>query len=223
MTPGRLISPLPRWFLWQNNSTKTDKKMAEIRSTLEMVLERAARMEASASSELILQEKEKEGMRLAAGFLRGEQVDLPAALAKCPATERPHVKKGMVTALLRNIVLPRTATEAPAAEKAMQALMEIGRDKGDLVQVFTEMKSILDRYLTHKEQLKKQLEEQFAQQMMLMEKNLAQQTGMKMKLQPSQHPKFAEEWQRIQVELNDQYGRAVEQYKEFIAKQLTAA
>lgn len=197
--------------------------MAEIRSTLEMVLERAARMEARASNDVMQQEKEKEGMRLAAGFLRGEQVELAAALVKCPAEAQPHVKKGMVTALLRNIVLPRKADEAPAAAKAMQALMEIGRDKGDLAQVFTEMKSILDRYLSHKEQLKKQLEEQFAQQMMLMEKNLAQQTGMKMKLQPSQHPKFAEEWQRIQVELNDQYGRAVEQYKEFIAKHLTAA
>lgn len=197
--------------------------MAEIRSTLEMVLERAARMEARASTDVMQQEKEKEGMRLAAGYLRGEQVELAAALVKCPAEAQPHVKKGMVTALLRNIVLPRKADEAPAAAKAMQALMEIGRDKGDLAQVFTEMKSILDRYLSHKEQLKKQLEEQFAQQMMLMEKNLAQQTGMKMKLQPSQHPKFAEEWQRIQVELNDQYGRAVEQYKEFIAKHLTAA
>lgn len=197
--------------------------MAEIRSTLEMVLERAARMEARASTDVMQQEKEKEGMRLAAGYLRGEQVELAAVLVKCPAEAQPHVKKGMVTALLRNIVLPRKADEAPAAAKAMQALMEIGRDKGDLAQVFTEMKSILDRYLSHKEQLKKQLEEQFAQQMMLMEKNLAQQTGMKMKLQPSQHPKFAEEWQRIQVELNDQYGRAVEQYKEFIAKHLTAA
>ena len=197
--------------------------MAEIRSTLEMVLERAARMEARASNDVMQQEKEKEGMRLAAGYLRGEQVELAAALVKCPAEAQPHVKKGMVTALLRNIVLPRKADEATAAAKAMQALMEIGRDKGDLAQVFTEMKSILDRYLSHKEQLKKQLEEQFAQQMMLMEKNLAQQTGMKMKLQPSQHPKFAEEWQRIQVELNDQYGRAVEQYKEFIAKHLTAA
>lgn len=196
--------------------------MAEIRSTLEMVLERAARMEARASDDLILQEKEKEGMRLAAGYLRGEQVELSAALVKCSAAERPHVKKGMVTALLRNIVLPRKTDEAPAAKKAMQALMEIGRDKGDLVPVFTEMKSILDRYLSHKEQLKKQLEEQFAQQMMMMEKNLAQQTGMKMKLQPSQHPKFAEEWQRIMVELNDQYGRAVEQYKEFIATHLNA-
>lgn len=197
--------------------------MAEIRSTLEMVLERAARMEAKASADLGSQEKEKDGMRLAAAYLRGEQVDLPGALAKCSAEERPLLKKGMVTALLRNIVLPRKADEAPAGEKAMQALLEIGRSKGELVQVFTEMKSILERYLSHKEQLKKQLEEQFAQQMQLMEKSLAQQTGMKMKLQPSQHPKFAEEWQRILVELNDQYGRAVEQYKEFIAKQLTAA
>ncbi|RJX26402.1 MAG: hypothetical protein C4531_15885 [Desulfurivibrio sp.] len=197
--------------------------MAEIRSTLEMVLERAARMEAKASADLVSQEKEKDGMRLAAGYLRGEQVDLPGALAKCSAEELPLLKKGMVTALLRNIVLPRKADEAPAGEKAMQALLEIGRSKGELVQVFTEMKSILERYLSHKEQLKKQLEEQFAQQMQLMEKSLAQQTGMKMKLQPSQHPKFAEEWQRILVELNDQYGRAVEQYKEFIAKQLTTA
>jgi len=222
MTPGTGFS-LPPGVCGNKFSSKTDKKMAEIRSTLEMVLERAARMEARASSDLILQDKEKEGMRLAAGYLRGEQVDLPAVLVKCPAEERPHVKKGMVTALLRNIVLPRKADEAPAAEKAMQALMEIGRDKGDLVQVFTEMKSILDRYLSHKEQLKKQLEEQFAPQMMLMEENLAQQTGIKMKLQPSQHPKFAEEWQRIQLELSDQYGRAVEQYKEFIAKHLAAA
>ena len=197
--------------------------MAEIRSTLEMVLERAARMEAKATGDLVSQEKEKDGMRLAAGYLRGEQVDLPAALEKCSAAERPHVKKGMVTALLRNIVLPRKEEEVPAGEKAMQALMEIGRGNGELAQVFAEMKSILERYLSHKEQLKKQLEEQFSQQMMMMEQNLAQQTGMKMKLQPSQHPKFAEEWQRLQTDLNDQYGRAVEQYKEFIAKQLGAA
>jgi hypothetical protein len=194
--------------------------MAEIRSTLEMVLERAARLEAQASGEMLLEEKEKQGMRLAAAYLRGEKVDLAADLAKCGPQDLASVKKGMVAALLRNIVLPRKAGETADMDKAMQALREIGRDKRDLAQVFTEMKSILDRYLTHRDQLKKQLEEQFAQQMMLMEKSLAQQTGMKMKLQPSQHPKFAEEWQRILVELNDQYGRALEQYKEFIGKHL---
>lgn len=194
--------------------------MAEIRSTLEMVLERAARMEANASDDLLLEEKEKQGMRLAAAYLRGEQIDLAGALEKCAASERRYVKKGMISSLLRNIVLPRKQDESSAAEKAMQALMEIGSNNSELAQVFSEMKSILDRFLSHKDQLKKQLEEQFSQQMALMEKNLTQQTGIKMKLQPSQHPKFAEEWQRIQTELNDQYGRAIEQYKEFIGKQL---
>ncbi len=193
--------------------------MAEIRSTLEMVLERAARMEANASDDLLLEEKEKQGMRLAAAYLRGEQINLADALEKCAASEQRYVKKGMVSSLLRNIVLPRK-DESSAAEKAMQALMEIGSENSEFAQVFSEMKSILDRFLSHKDQLKKQLEEQFSQQMALMEKNLTQQTGIKMKLQPSQHPKFAEEWQRIQTELNDQYGRAIEQYKEFISKQL---
>ena len=47
----------------------------------------------------------------------------------------------------------------------MQALMEIGSENSEFAQVFSEMKSILDRFLSHKDQLKKQLEEQFSQQM----------------------------------------------------------
>ncbi|MFH1217644.1 MAG: DUF6657 family protein [Pseudomonadota bacterium] len=197
--------------------------MAEIRSTLEMVLERAARMEAEASSgKFSGEEKEKEGMRLAAGFMRGEQVDLAAALAAADKEALIYIKKGMVVALLRNIVLPRDAEEQSNAEKAMQGLMAIAKGVAELEPVFPEIKSILERYQSHKEQLKEQLEEQFSHQMAMMEKTLAQQTGMKMKLQPSQHPKFAEEWQRVKVELNDQYGRAISQYKEYISKFLSA-
>ena len=197
--------------------------MAEIRSTLEMVLERAARMEAEAASgKFSGEEKEKEGMRLAASYMRGDQVDLVAALADAEHEALTHIKKGMVAALLRNIFLPRDAAEQSNADKAMRGLMALASGVAELAPVFPEMKSILDRYQSHKEQLKAQLEEQFAQQMAMMEKTLAQQTGMKMKLQPSQHPKFAEEWQRIKVELNEQYGRAVGQYKEYIGKLLSA-
>ncbi|OKY73636.1 MAG: hypothetical protein BM485_17620 [Desulfobulbaceae bacterium DB1] len=197
--------------------------MAEIRSTLEMVLERAARLEAEASSAKFSgEEKEKEGMRLAASYMRGEEVDLVAALADAENEALTHIRKGMVAALLRNIFLPRDAAEQANANKAMQGLMALASGVAELAPVFPEMKSILDRYQSHKDQLKAQLEEQFAQQMAMMEKTLAQQTGMKMKLQPSQHPKFAEEWQRIKVELNEQYGRAVSQYKEYIGKLLSA-
>lgn len=194
--------------------------MAEIRSTLEMVLERAARMEAEASDIFQNEETEKKGMRLAASYLRGEETELAAILASSPTEDQAHIKKGIIISLLRNITLPRETDEQTTAEKAIQGLLNLCRGNGELAPVFPEMKSILDRYLSHMEELRGQLEEQFAQQMTIMEQSMAQQTGVQTKLQLSQHPKFAEEWQRIQSELTEQYGRAIDQYKEHIEKHL---
>lgn len=192
--------------------------MAEIRSTLEMVLERAARMEKESTGSAASGDKEKEGMRLAAKFLRGED-DL-SSFASMPEKDRQPYKKGIVVALLRNISLPREEGENTSTQKAMDGLLSIDPGPNDLSQIFTEMKSILDRFLDHKKQLKEQLEEQFSQQMEILEQNLSQQTGVQMKLQPSQHPKFAGEWQKIQIELTDQYGRALSQYKGLIEQRL---
>ena len=61
---------------------------------------------------------------------------------------------------------------------------------------------------------------QFEQQMQMMEQNLAKQTGMQMKLAPSQHPKFQEEWLKVQTELDGQYGKAIDQYKGLIEQRL---
>lgn len=195
--------------------------MAEIKSTMEMVMERAAKMGAAASADLSSEEKVKDGMRLAAAYLRDEITDLAGKLAEYPEQDRKQVQKGAVQTFLRNIVLPRDEDQQKPAEKAMQGLLEIGQAAGELLGVFGGMKKILDQYLQHKEQLKQQLEGQFAQQMEMMEQNLARQTGMAMKLEPSQHPKFQEEWQRIKTELNDQYGRALDQHKEMAEQYLT--
>jgi len=198
--------------------------MAEIKSTMDMVLERAARMAANAGeNDFSSEEKVREGMRLAASYMRGEIADIFAALSALPEPEQGPALQGAVQSLLRNIFLPRESGRQEAAEKAMHGLVTIGRGDGQLLQVFAEMKKILDGYLQHRDQLKQQLEAGFAQQMEMMEKNLARQTGVAMKLQPSQHPKFQEEWARIQNQLDDQYGRALMQLKELIEQHLTAA
>lgn len=199
--------------------------MAEIKSTMEMVLERAAKMAASAGeSDFSSEEKVREGMRLAAAYMRGEIATVMEALVLLPVPEQEPARRGAVQSLLRNIFLPRESGRQETAEKAMHGLMAIGQgDGGQLLQVFAEMKKLLDGYLQHRDQLKQQLEAGFAQQMEMMEKNLARQTGVAMKLQPSQHPKFQEEWVRIQGQLDDQYGRALAQLKELIAQRLTTA
>jgi len=185
--------------------------MAEIKSTMDMVMERAARMAAEEAGEgdYLGEEQLKEGMRLGAAYMRGE----------APKESGP-VRKGAVQSLLRNIFLAREVEKQELAEKAMHGLVEVGQGDGELLQILAEMKKILDGYRQHGEQLKEQLEAQFSQQMALMEQNLAKQTGQAMKLQPSQHPKFQEEWARIQGQLNEQYGQALKQLKDLVENHL---
>ncbi len=54
--------------------------MAEIKSTLEKVLERAAAMGHATREEITAEERVKDGMRMGADYLRGKEVDF----SECP-------------------------------------------------------------------------------------------------------------------------------------------
>ncbi|MDG4475344.1 DUF6657 family protein [Thiovibrio frasassiensis] len=195
--------------------------MAEIKSTMDMVMERAARMAAGPEDDNYLAEEQvKEGMRLGAAYMRGEGVGLGERLAALPPAEKGPVRKGAVQSLLRNIFLVREVEKQEVADKAMHGLVEIGQGDGELLKILAELKKILDGYRQHGLQLREQLEAQFSQQLAMMEQNLAKQTGRAMKLQPSQHPKFQEEWARIQDQLNEQYGKALQQLKDLVEQHL---
>lgn len=188
---------------------------------MEMVLERAARLEAEAGDALAQEEKIQDGMRLAARYLADEELDMDQALSNRESGELALILQGAVQSFMRNIVLPREDEPSPLLEKALQGLLLLGQSPETLAGL-GEIKTIMEQYLQHKKQLMEQLEMQFAQQMGMMEDNLSQQTGVKMDLKPSQHPKFAEEWQKVMVQLNEQYGQALEQQKTFIQQSLLA-
>jgi hypothetical protein len=195
--------------------------MAEIKSTMDLVLEKLGKMDLEAAPDLEDEDVVKEGMRLAAEFLRGEREDLAAVLQVTDEARQRATMKGMVRSLLRNIVLPRNEDQKKASRRAIAGVLSVARSSGDIVAMFEDVDNILERYLGHRKQMREQLEQAFASQMQQMESSLAAQTGMSVKLQPSQHPKFAEEWQRLSGDLDDQYGRAIEQYKEEIRRRLT--
>ncbi len=192
--------------------------MAEIKSTMDLVMERLARMDLDSAPDLDEEEQVKEGMRLAAEFLRDPTSDLAAAL-EGRRGERPLLR-GLVDALLRNVVLPRDDQQQANARRAMEGLLATGGHAGDLAGACADLQNILGRYLEHRQQLRQQLEDAFTGQMAQLEMAVAQETGMHARLDPSQHPKFQEEWQRVVGELDDQYGRAIEQYKDLIRQRL---
>lgn len=191
--------------------------MAEIKSTLEKVMERAASMGRASKEEMLAEEQERAGMRMAADYLQGSDVDLSAALAGEEGLNQR--KNGMVQAFLRNIALPRD-DDQQRAEKAMQGLLELAKGSGDLAAVFRDMKGILDHYQQHKKELRQQLEDAFRQQL---EQAMAQQTGQQglgMKLNPAMHPKFQEEWARVKSDLDGQYDQVLQQHKNLVAQRL---
>ena len=192
--------------------------MAEIKSTLEKVLERAASMGRASQEEIQADEQVKEGMRMAADYLQGKEMDLSQVMEAIGGSGL--VKKGLVQVFLRNIALPRY-DDLQRAERAMQGLLELARGSGDLVSVFRDMKGILDHYLQHLKEIRQQVEEAFRQQM---EQALSQQTGQKglgMKVDPALHPKFQEEWSRVKSDLDDQYNKVLQQHKELVAKRFS--
>jgi hypothetical protein len=192
--------------------------MAEIKSTLEKVMARAASMGRASQEEIQSEERVKEGMRMAADYLQGKEVDFSGILEATGVSAL--VKKGLVQVFLRNITLPRD-DEGQRAEKAMQGLLELAKGSGDLVSVFRDMKGILEHYQQHKKEIHQQVEEAFRQQM---EQALAQQTGQKglgMKMDPRMHPKFQEEWSKVKADLDGQYNQVLQQHKELVAQRFS--
>jgi hypothetical protein len=197
--------------------------MAEIKSTMEMVLARAARMEAEeGGEELLAEDQVKDGMRAGAAYMRDEETDLLAALDGCPAAGKGNFIKGVADVLLRNIVLPRDEEVSEEVGLAMNGLVQVGQNHQDLLAVFGDLTKIFEQYRAHRKQLKEQLETQFAQMMPQLEAAMAQKTGQHMKLQPSQHPKYQEEMQKAMDDLNGQYGRAIDQHKQMVVQILTS-
>ena len=195
--------------------------MAEIKSTMDLVMERAARMGKASADELDKEDARKQGMKLAAEFLDNKVDNLMSALTGLPGEKQPVTRQGMVETLLRNIFLPRDEIAQQRAEKAARGIIELGGGAGDLDSICAEMQHILGQYNQHREQLKQQLEEQVRMQY---DQVMAQQGGAMqgdtMNLELTLQSKIKEEWARMETELSSQYNQALEQHKAILKERL---
>ena len=187
--------------------------MAEIKSTMELVMERAARIGRASSEELLQEEARKKGMQLTCAYLDGKLTRLNDEIARQELDIQDIMRHGMVESLTRNIFLARDDLQQQRVEKATQGIINLGGDAGDLVSICQELLNVLGGYNKHREQLRGQLEDQVRMQY---EQLLVQQTGGQpgnLNMDVTLQPKFKEEWGRIEAELNGQYSQAIDQYK----------
>jgi hypothetical protein len=192
--------------------------MAEIKSTLEMVMERAARMAARSSGQPDTEESERTGMRIAAEYLALTVDNLAQVLAGQAQAEQMAVRRGMAQALLRNIVLPRDEILMTTSLRAMQGLLEMEQSAGDMAAICAELKQILEQYSQHKEQVRKQLEDAIRAQLDQKLGSQGASVAGSMSMDPAMHPMFQKEWARMKTDLNQQYNQALDQRKEMLMR-----
>lgn len=201
--------------------------MAEIKSTLEMVLARAEKLAASASPQNSDEEQERIGMRLAAEYLKDGVLNLTQALEEQPAASQMTVRTGMAKTLLRNIVLPRDEQLREAGKFAINGLLSISGNSREIGAICNELKQLLDQYNQHKEQVTKQLEEaiqaQLQQRRQPMDDGMDDLAGADTKMNPALHPQYREELGRMLSNLNSQYNGAMDQRKEMIRQRFGSA
>ena len=195
--------------------------MAEIKSTMELVLERAARMGRATEDELQQEDTRKQGMKMAADYLDGRSNDLMTALTELPAEQQVAIRRAMVETLLRNIFLHRDDTGKERTERAGAGILSLSGNDGELATICNEMNHILGQYNQHREQLKQQLEEQIRMQY---EQMMAQQQGGQgadsMAMERTLAAKVGEEWTKVEADLSGQYNQALEQHKVTIRERL---
>ncbi len=194
--------------------------MAEIKSTMDMVLERAAKMAAAAQPEVDNEDLIKTGMRLAAEYLNQPETDLAQLLAAQPAKDQVAIRKGMAQTLLRNIVLPRDPELQTSGKTALQGVLSLSGRSGDISSICQELSQLLEQYGQHKEQMTQQLDEAIKAQL---EQQQMAQGGKRGQapVNPAMHPQYREELAKMLTSLNNQYNDAMKQRKEMILERFS--
>ena len=194
--------------------------MAEIKSTMDLVMERAARIGKASSEDLQKDDARKKGMQQTAEYLEGNLPSLVEKIKNEKKEVQEAVRMGMAESLLRNIILPRDDLQQKRAEKASNGIVELAGGAGDVASICQELQQILKGYTQHREELRGQLEEQIKMQYQQLLAQQAGSTGSEFNIDPAMQPKFREEWDRIEVELTSRYNEALDQHKTQLKQRL---
>ncbi len=192
--------------------------MAEIKSTLEMVMERAARIAAESETKPVSDDTVKEGMRMAAAFLNKPEQSLTESLSEKPREQLPELLSGVMKTLLRNIVLPQDDAPSEASLHALAAVKELSSAEPETANICQELEQILNQYGQHKQQVIQQLEDALRSQ-------LEQQAMMrggdssKSAANPKNHPQYRDELGKMLSDLRTQYNHALDERKLYISQQ----
>ncbi len=188
----------------------------EIKSALEIAMEKVARMDEPTEEERLKWKHVPEGEQLAARYLK-ENVNLIAELGQYPENIKKYVIQGATEILIRNISLPTSERATRNNRKAMEGIKTLKSDKVSVENVYSRIRHIFNHHAEQGEQQRKQAYEQLKAEFEAKVQQAAQQqlgtvTGARINVE--RLPQFQQEWHRIQRQLESQYLKLLDEYKQ---------
>jgi monoamine oxidase len=186
--------------------------LAEIKSALELALEKAEKYGRASAEEMALSQYQDQGRQLAVLFLKGEG-DLEADLKKIPPTAQPAVRQAIKEVFLRNLALPRENTVDDRQDRALEGLLLVADNKKAMAHLQAEMEQVLQQFLQIRNNAMQQLKARYADGVGQLQKAMEAQLHQKVRVEAENLPQFQEEWRRFQGQLQDQVDPMLENLK----------
>ena len=190
--------------------------MGEIKSALEIAMEKVEKLGGVTEEERLKWKYVPEGEKLAARYLK-QDLNLLAELGRYEEKARRYVIEGAQDILTRNINLPENDSARRNNKKAMEGLKILKNDKVSVENVYSRMRRIFDHYVEQGEQQRKQAYESLKTEledkiMQAVKQQLGSFAGIKVDVESQ--PQFQEEWRKVQTELDLQYIKLLDEYKQ---------
>ena len=190
--------------------------MSDIKSAREIAMEKLEKIGEATESERLKWKFDPKGKELAARYFR-EDCNLLAELSQYQEDEREYVTTGAAEVLVRNIELPRNEANRRTNKKAMDGLKLVKNDKTGVENAHSRIRQIFTHYTEQGEQQRRQAYEQLKSQFEARVQQALQQqlgTNARMRVNVEQQPQFQEEWRKLQVQLDLQYIKLLDEYKQ---------
>jgi hypothetical protein len=178
-------------------------------------MEKVAKLDKATDEELLKWKYTPEGEKLASSYLK-QDLNLVTELGNYEEKVRRYIKDGASEILIRNINLPKKELDRRTNKKAMDGLKTLKSDKVGVENTFSKMRNIFKHYTEQGEQQRKQaymqLKVEFeAKVRQAMQQQVGPIAGVKIDVE--RQPQFQEEWRRLQLQLDSQYTRLLDEYK----------
>jgi len=191
-----------------------------MKSAFERAWERAEKVEVTEEKALEL-ELHPEGAKIAARYLKEDDCDLEKALEGFPQGKRKYIQAGAEATLISNIALPRNSRLRREANRAIEGLKVLKRNKSQVSHIAARLDSLFAQYervvIKSHEDLKKELEATLRRAQA--QQALAQQSlPTHQRLDVERSAEFQQRWHEVQTKLGWEYGSELSRLQEEIAR-----